>query len=139
MRGREGLASNVSSTTMKAAKVIQIAVAALLFCVFIAMTCCVVIHGTSNIIWVGFLMGSLVFSFAAFAVWAFRIQQYVDRHGGSAACVLFTWAPWRDYRTACRIAERTGRKPKFLTWFKGFYVASLAFLVAALLTTLLAK
>ena len=90
-----------------------------------------------QILGISLMIGFGVCTFASLAVWAFRIQRYVDFHGERGACVFFNSAPLRDYQTACRIAERTGRKPKFLIWFKRFYVTAMAFFIAEILALLI--
>jgi len=75
--------------------------------------------------------------FASAFVWALRIQRYIERHGEPSAGVLFNGAIWRDYRAACRIADRIGSKPGFLIWFERLSLTALAFFTAAVLTLLI--
>jgi hypothetical protein len=90
-----------------------------------------------QILFTSFLIGFGVFMFASAFVWALRIQRYIERHGEPSAGVLFNGAIWRDYRAACRIADRIGSKPGFLIWFERLSLTALAFFTAAVLTLLI--
>lgn len=78
------------------------------------------------------LAAGMAFQIAAGFVWALRIQRYVEIHGEKTAFVLYNGAPWRDYRTARRISERTGEKPRFLTWYERLQIVSISFFIVGI-------
>ena len=88
-------------------------------------------------LFVSFFLGFGVFGFAATLVWAFRIQRYVELHGEHSACIFFNTAMLRDYRTARRIADRIGRKPRFLIWFERLSITGLVFFVSGVFVLLI--
>jgi hypothetical protein len=82
-------------------------------------------------------IGFGVFMLTSVVVWVFRIQRYIELHGGRSASVVFNGAIWRDYLTARRIADKAGHKPSFLVLFQTTAVMAAAFFVAGVLTLLI--
>ncbi len=83
------------------------------------------------------LCGGVAFQIAAGFIWALRIQRYVERHGEKTAFFLYSGAGLRDYRTARRIAERAGHKPRFLAWFERLQIAAISFFIIGIVTAAL--
>ena len=75
------------------------------------------------------IAGFLIFGMAAFFVWAIWIHRYVEAHGERPAFFLYNMASLLDYRTARGIAERTGRKPQFLVWYRRLQITAVAFFI----------
>jgi hypothetical protein len=83
--------------------------------------------------------GGMAFQIAACFVWALRMQRYVERHGEKTAFLLYSGAGLRDYRTARRIAERTGHKPRFLAWYERLQIAAISFFIIGIVTAALGE
>jgi hypothetical protein len=83
------------------------------------------------------IVGFLVFGMAAFFVWAIWIHRYVEAHGERSAFSLYNVASVLDYRTARRISERTGRKPRFLVWYARLQIAAVTFFILGVGTLLI--
>ena len=83
------------------------------------------------------IAGFLVFGMAAFFVWAIWVHRYVEAHGERTAFFLYSLASLLDYRTARRISERTGRKPRFLVWYERLQITAIAFFIVGVGTTLI--
>ncbi len=81
-------------------------------------------------------IGSLVFGAAAFFVWAIWVHHYVEVHGEKPAFFLYNMASFLDYRTACRISDRTGRKPRFLVWYDRLLITDVVFLICGVVAAL---
>jgi hypothetical protein len=92
-----------------------------------------------QILFFSLLICSVVFGVAAMLVWAFRMPRYIESHGGRSANVIFRLGSpiLQDYLTARRIADRAGHKPGFLILFERLFITSIAFSVAAVLTSLI--
>ena len=74
---------------------------------------------------------------ASILVWAFQMQRFVESHGERSASVIFTGAILRDYQTARRIADRIGRKPRFLILFERLFITAIVFFIAGVLALLI--
>lgn len=83
------------------------------------------------------LCGGMAFQIAACFVWVLRMQRYVEMHGEKTCFVLYSGAGLRDYRTARRIAERTGHKPRFLAWYERTQIAAISFFIIGIVTLLI--
>jgi hypothetical protein len=81
--------------------------------------------------------GFLVSGMASLFVWAVWMQRFVEAHGERTAFVLYNIAPLRDYRTARRISDRIGRKPRFLIWYERLQITAVSFFIAGIVTLLI--
>jgi hypothetical protein len=77
-----------------------------------------------------FYLGMMLMAGSAL-IWAIFIRDFVRKHGGKPAFVLFNWSPIFDYRRARQITKKTGRVPWFLRLFEAMLAA--AFLIVIVL------
>jgi hypothetical protein len=83
------------------------------------------------------IAGVVVFQIAALFVWAIRIHRYVESHGEKTAFFLYNMASLLDYRSARRISERSGVRPRFLAWYERFQIASVSCFIVGVVALLI--